>query len=538
MRSLAWKKSLLERLTPGLQTDAIQVLRISLLLITFVAFNFVFERLTRLPESSYGEASPLLEFFRNLGWLVSITGVIAAGLLARYGKLFASWHELEFGSDIRIFIMLLAATIAWPLATMAYNYYFDQGYIFERLLIVLLLPLLWWRPVFLYPLITVEYLLLWQLGEPSLGGSVFPHKLHLLHALNIFAAFFLLYAATGHRRAQSFLVLVCCLVAASYWLPGLAKLKLAWLSDERLYLLPLSAYAHGWLAFLSADRIVDVARVLMPFDAAMRVGVIVLELSCLFMLWRRWLCFGLLSAVIVFHILVFAAYGFLFWTWIILDAVVLVLIARSSVNRNIDIFNGRNFVVSALFIAASAVWAEAPKLGWYDTPLTYTYRVHAIDDRRNSVQIHPRFFAPYDDTFTMSSFAYLVPDRAVLVGPYGVTKDRDLLRALMGAKTPGDVFDIEKRSETRRYDGERAARLRNFLERFVERRVDHAQREEWSGSLRSPPQFWSYRGELPDVTRITELNVIEVTQFFDGARLRVIRERELMRISMPQVSVP
>ncbi len=514
----------------------LQIADVLLLLIVFIAVNTFVEHLTKLPASSYYESSLVIELLRRLGWLLTLTIVAGAVLLARFGHLLATWDELEFGHNLRVFVIVSASIVAWPLVTAGYNYYFDQGYVADKVTLLALLPLIWWRPAFVYPMLAMAYLLQWQLAEPQIGGSILPHKLQVLRALNVFAAAFFVFAVSGNRSAYRFLVLICCFVAAAYWLPALAKLNLRWLGEGGLYLIPLSAYAHGWLAFLPADRVVALSQGLMPFETAMRVFVIVAEGLCLVILWRRWLCFALLALVIVFHLGVFAIYGFFFWTWMILDAALLVLLVKTTGATGADIFNRQILAVSVVLIALGAAWAKPPQLGWYDTPLTYTYRVEAVDEQGRVRPLHPRFFAPYDDVFTMSGFSFLVPDRAVLVNSYGVTRNREVLHALLDSGDAAEVLELEKNSDNLHHDSARSALFEEFLQRFVANRAARGDRAHWVSAVRAPEQFWSFRGEQPAAKDLRELVLVEVTSFYDGKELRDIRRLELVRIALPRES--
>jgi hypothetical protein len=513
-------------------TALFRTFEVLLLLLLYAAASFVLERATQLDAATYVESSLALAFLQRLGWPLAL--LLAGGVfgLARFGHLLAPWQQLEAGNRLRAFVLIVASAAAWSLTTSGYNYYFDQAHAVDKWLLVALLPLAWWRPAFVLPLLALAYLLLWPLAEPSLGGSILPHKLQLLRALTLFATAFLLFAVNGDRRLPGFTLLLCCFVAAAYWVPAIAKLKFAWLGENPLYLIPLNAYAHGWLAFLPAGRIVDMAETMQALNGLLKAFVIVVESLCLVFLWRRRLGIGLLAAVIVFHVAVFAIYGFLFWTWIVLDVALLLLLLKLPPRSAALLFNRQSFVTSILLIATAAYWAKPPPLGWYDTPLTYTYRVEAYDDRGEGLHIHPRFFAPYDDVFTMASFSYLVADRAVLVEPYGVTNHREVLLALMRAGSARDIFALENASDLVRYDKERTARLEGFIRRFIAHRAARGEPSAWLDVVRAPQQFYSFRGDLPDAREIREIALVEVTSFYDGATLADIRSRELARFAV------
>ena len=120
--------------------------------------------------------------------------------------------------------------MAWHFSTYGYNYYLDQGHYLDRALLLVLAALVWWRPLFIYPFLLLAFALMWQLAEPGLGGSIFAHKLQVLHVLNLFAAFFVVHSVSGSGRTDVFLLLCCCLVATAYWVAALAKLDLNWIA--------------------------------------------------------------------------------------------------------------------------------------------------------------------------------------------------------------------------------------------------------------------------------------------------------------------
>lgn len=503
------------------------------LLVVFMAFNTSVERLTRLPTESYFASSLVIELLRKISWPVGLIIIFSVAVLARFGYLLDSWDSLEHGRSIRIFVIMLATTIAWPLVTFGHNFYFDQTYFFDKFLLVLLLPLIWWRPAFIFLFIIPAYLLLWHLGEPSLGGSILAHKLQVTRAINVFAAAFLVYTLTGFREADRFLILLCSFVAAAYWVSALAKLNIAWIGHNHLYLMPLNAYAHGWMAFVSPEKIVEFSHSLMPFDTIMQVFVIVIEALCLVFLFARWLSISLLVMLIVFHLGVFALYGFLFWTWMALDLALIVLLVNVTRSGQTRSFGWKPFVLSVVLVGLGSWWAKPPKLGWYETPLAYNYRIETTDRLGKTTHVRPDFFGPYSDTFTFSSFSYMVEDRGVLTGAYGVTHDHEVHQALDTANDALDIFRLEQTKGAIRGNSDRAERLQEFLARFIANRALGTERAAPLRAISAPSQFWSFRGETPIVTEISEVAIVEYTSFFDGEKLTTIRRQELARLALP-----
>ena len=508
-------------------------LRVLLILIIFVALRRFVEGTSNLPHSSYYAESLFLEFLKNVGIVKSACAAILVIVFARTGRLHVSWDYLQHGIQIRLFVMILAASITWPLVTAGFNYYFDHGFAVEKIILLLLLPFIWWRPGFVYLFIAFAYLLLWQLGEPSLGGSIYPHKLQLLRGLVVYAAAFTAFIITGDRRARGFLIVICSFVAAAYWIPAVAKMGINWLSVNKLWYMPVSAYSHGWLASLTPAEIVTYAGTIAPLNFVAKLFVLGIEALCLIFLLRRRLSISLLVLLIVFHLAVFALYGFFFWTWILVDLALIILL-RSLDRDTLDgLFNARSLGVSVLIIAAASWWASPPILGWYDTPLSYSYRVTTTDQDGRSLQIHPKYFAPYDDVFTMSSFSYLDDTHRILTGSYGTTHDDEIIGALTNAKTPEDVLRIEERLGRDQFDLKKHERLETFLTQFIANKRVHNPSTSWLDRLRAPQQFWSSRGVVPASDDMRDITITETTIFFDGKKLHELRSHDLMHLDLP-----
>jgi hypothetical protein len=424
------------------------------------------------------------------GFTLAITAV--ALLLIRFGRLGSRWSALENGTQIRIFVVFLSAVLSWSLATFGYNYYYDQGYVLERVLLVMLVPLLYLRPLFIYPFLIIAYAMLWQIDQPALSaGAALQHKTHLLRVLELFAAGFLAHAITGTRSTRGVVFLTCCIVAVMYWFPAMSKWQLDWLSQGHLYRMPLAAHAHGWLAGLEPSEVVNYARNIAPFDTQMLIFVLVAESLCLFFLWRKWLAIALLSALSLFHLGVFAMYGYLFWTWIVLNLLLIALLISDRTMMYYNSFGSHWTALGALLIVLGSFWTNPSMLGWYDTRLSYTYRYEVTGTSGARYILPMRFFEPYGDVFTMANFGYLQNEHRMLVFPYGITSDKTIAAALDDARTSKEVFALEQSLGRERHDPDRAAQFYRFVVRYLENFNARGKGRIGIELIGPPPQFWS-----------------------------------------------
>jgi hypothetical protein len=487
-----------------------------------------------MPLESYAEPWLAVEQLRRQGWLRMSVVALAFILLARYGHLMATWADWKAGPELRIFVVVLSAAMVWPFATYGFNFLFDQGHYATRLMLLICLILLWWRPVFIFPLLALLYTVMGQLSVYPLGGSILAHKLQVLHVLNLFAAACLVRAVTANRRPDVFWFLSLCLVAGAYWVAFMAKMNIDWISYGKSYHALPAAYAHGWLSFLDAGRIVDIVHVLKPFDLILQLTVLVFEGGCLLILKDRRIAAALLAGLVLFHTGVFFLYGFLFWTWMLLDAALLTLLLSGRMRLPMDVFRGSNWIVAMVLIASAGFWARPPVLGWFDTRVNYTYKVdaHFADGRR--LQLAPQFFAPYEDVFTMASFGYLSASHPLLVGPYGVTSDRRVADALAEPTDSVELLNIEQALGTVRHNAARRENFESFMTRFIANRNLRGAVDSALYTLAPPRQFWSFEGTIvDDRTPITAISVVERTSYFDDRRLQVVREEEVAHIKIP-----
>ncbi len=506
---------------------------VALLLISFVAIERIIFYFARLPPSAYGEAHLTLAVLRHADPLFGAALMLAFLGWMRYGGAPRRWTTIVGGAPIRACVVLICALLAWSLSTYGHNYFYDQAYAIDRVLLLALAALVAWRPGFVFPFLLLSVAMHWQIMQPSLGsGSYLNHTLQLVHVVALFGASLLIYPLLERRYADRFWLFVCCLVAAVYWEPGISKVGIGWLDYAGLHFMPLAAYAHGWRSALAPEAIVEFANLLTAFDTPMRIFVLAIELGCIAFLAHRLWSIALLGLVMVFHLGVFVLYGYLFWTWIALDAILIsVLIADLRVAR-IAIYSRGHLLLSMLLIGTAGYWCQPSSLAWFDSPLSYTFRYFGVGDSGVEYEVPPRFFAPYGDAFTMANFSYLINEHKVLVSPYGIA-NRARIGGLLAARDAADIFRLENELGANRYDAARAEQYYDFLTRYLEhynRRQRHFDAQRYA----PPPQFWNHpRGRVyTGQEALRELQVVAYTTFFDGQTLSVIRRSPLRTLQL------
>jgi hypothetical protein len=389
-------------------------------LLIFLMLTGILRRVTVLPEAAYFDWSIAWGLIAHLHPVLLMGGITGLAALIRYGALADRWEAFEHGTILRVGIMVLAVALAWPYVTYGYNHYLDQAHALDRALLVILTALIGWRPAFVIPFLALQMAIMWQFLQPPLGGSLFAHKLQVVYPLVLFASALCVHAISRRFPTRAFMLLTITMIGATYWEAARAKHVLDWTFTNELHLILPAAFNHGWLGAWSGETIATLSGAVGSVEWLLQPAVIILEAACIVITISRRFAIALLGGLIVFHIGVFAFYGFLFWTWITLDVVLILLLIR----LRPDVFGLRMTLISAPLVLFGAYWAHAPPLGWLDTRVGYTYRLEAIVQGAGRTTLDPAYFAPYQDAFTMTAFSYLSDN--VLTGPYAVTHDPEL----------------------------------------------------------------------------------------------------------------
>lgn len=493
-------------------------------LLIFLLLTNILKRVTILPEAAYFDWSIAWGLAAHLHPAVLLGGITALTALIRYGALADRWDAFEHGTILRASIMVLAVALAWPYVTYDYNHYLDQSHALDRALLVTLTALISWRPAFIIPFLPLQMAIMWQFLQPTLGGSLFAHKLQLVYPLVLFASALCLHAISRRFPMRAFMLLMITMVGATYWEAARAKHVLDWTFTNELHLILPAAFNHGWLGAWSDETIATLSRAVGLVEWLLQPAVIILEAACILIATSRRFAITLLGCLIVFHVGVFAFYGFLFWTWITLDVVLILLLIR----LRPDIFGLRMTLISAPLVLFGTYWAHAPSLGWLDTRVGYTYRLEAIFQDAGRTTLDPAYFAPYQDAFTMTGFSYLSEN--VLTGPYAVTHDPELAVKLRKQLSIDQVAELERTAPVT-LDPVRRARFAEFVRTFVKNRNRNGETWTFTTFLEAPGQFHTTgsRG-ASEVENIKEVIVIEVTSIARDNEPHSAREREVLRI--------
>ena len=508
-------------------------LRIFTLLALFLLLEWGIMQTAQLSPDTYHQPLIIVELLKNLmgPQLVVLLAVLV--IMLRTKSLFQSWSSFESGATIRWFITFVAFIMGWSFSTYDYNLYFNQGHQFDRVLLLGLVPCIFWRPIFVWPFVLHLVSIIWQFNYP-IGGYSVAEQFLLVRILILFLAMFTLQGLTGNRKIADFVFISLTLIASSYWLPGAGKIRLNWIAHGHSYFLLFSTYAKGWLAFLDPVIIETMGTIFSWFDWPMRLGTLLLEFGAIFALWRRATLKVFLVGWILFHLGVFTLSGIFFWKWILLDVMTLILFLKNRYFQSLPIFSRGHFALSMLLIGGCQLWFKPVNLAWYDARANYSARFTAVGVSGKEYVLAPHFFAPYDYQFTLGGFSFYCRTPRLRI-TWGATSDPVIARALRLAHTPADVLDIESRLGKIRYNPNRAAKVDEFLLRFFTNLNARGSKKTWLSHVQSAPQLWTFpRGNsFANQEPITKLVIYQITSLFDGDQYLEIRNELLHELEIP-----
>ena len=512
----------------------------AILLAVFVVTDRLLFRISTLPAAGYAEGVIVLEVVtRLLTWsvpnLIALLMVAALALvLLRTRSLGASWTEFDGGPKLRVFIGLIVVLLAWVFVTYEYNFYFGQRHGLDRLLLILLTLLAIWRPFFVLPFVFVLLPVIQQFNHP-IGGFSGAQALLPVRILILFVCTFVLALLTKRSWTPAFVLLTCCMVASSYWSPGLGKLELGWLPRDQIHFLLPSTYANGWLGFLDSEAISTLTRSLSVLNWPMKSVTVIAEIGALVCLWNTSTMRFFLVVWIILHVGIFLMSGICFWMWMILNCALLILFFGRAA-RSVTTFTRAQFLLSVFVIAGGGLLFRPAKLAWLDARATYTYRFEGTGEDGSRYTLPPAYFAPFEYQFTLGNFHYLQEDPHLPI-VWGATGDRVVADALTSLTDADELLELEAAHGRVSFNPRRAAVFDEFVERFVGNRNTHGVQVSWWRLLPAIPELWTFplspRGVPAQITGVT---VHQVLSLYDGSQYREIRQRPVRFIKIAETA--
>lgn len=526
-------------------------LRISILLVLSLGLEKLIKSTSLLPQSSYTHPVIFVELIKQITkklfgnpihYLGMGLGLIVAGFLAgRYPSfrqscrsLFQGWAIWVGANRLRLWITSVAALLAWWFITYDYNLFFDHAHFLDRSLLIGLVLLIYWRPIFVLPFLIVLVSIIGQFSYP-LGGYSWAAQDLPIRILILFITIFFISVFTGDRNLSDLIFMTCCLIATHYLTSGIGKLKLNWLIHNNTHFLLPSAYSNSWLNFLEAATVIQLTQLLSWFNWPMKVLTIILECGVLVCLWRWFLFRWFLLGWIGLHIGIFLISGICFWHWVVLESIFFLLFFWQKKEAIYSIFSWRYFVISWFLILGFSIGFQPVTLAWIDAPIAYTYRFEAIGSSGQAYNLSPNFFAPYDYQFILGDFSFLSDQPILRTFGSAIFQD-NLFDDLKEVQSLGDIEDLEMIKGSVAFNSEKVNQFQLFCQHFISNWNRRHLTTIEVDILKSPPLLWTFprKNAFTGQEPIVAIRIYQALSHYSETQYQTIRERKIYEIQISQ----
>lgn len=422
-----------------------QVVAVLLMLGLFILHQRLFRSSLKLPEEAYTGPSIAWGVLSNPEALAVLLGPIVAlvllpMLLRRRGAMPAWTWRFEARPLMRTWAIVMAAVLVWWTATYPYNFYLDRWHTLDRGLLVLLGVLVAWKPIFIVPLVVLAIATLNQLQHPVKWFAL-THKEPIFDGLTLLVCWLYLKTLFRRQRPWLFWLMLLSLIAAHYFIPGLRKVQIGWAFDEDMQHLAMAARDNGWFGWLSETGYQTVLTWIGRLDVLFIVGTLVLELGVIVLLWKRGLAILLLPALASLHLGIFATSGIFFWEWVVLDTAVLGTLFFMTRGTRQRVFGTWPMIMTAPLIFFGDATFDATGLGWFDTPVSTTYRITVVGESGTAYEVSPAELQPFDFPWSQGRLGFTSAHPQPL-STYGSTRDRTLRDTIADAQTKVEVLAV------------------------------------------------------------------------------------------------
>lgn len=378
--------------------------------IFFIIHNIVYKVIERIQLNAIDIDLPII----NSSWSffpVLILFVFSFPFIKNF-----NWYKIDNYKIVRLFILLVSATIFWEQFFLEYNYFTDQSLILEKGILLIALVLIYFNPIFVI-LFLVQSLLIWQSYQIPLGNFHFTDIRPVFEILILFISY-LFVNKFKIIHSNLFILLALALHASNYFVPGIAKIEISpngweWIVENELSNLFISSYVNGWLGFLSEDLILDIAQIINKTQIPIQLLTILIHLGSIFLLYRKKITMTLFICFELLHFGIFLASGIFFWAWILVNFGFIFLIKQLPKESLEFIYSKKVKNFFLLIVLLSPVFFSPKPLAWWDSNLNTVYDFIVTTKNEEKIKLNRNDFSPYDLIFTQNRFYYSTSDKVV-----------------------------------------------------------------------------------------------------------------------------
>lgn len=410
---------------------------------------------------------------------------------------------LDLGKKIRTYTTfgVVGRSLLWvallvqmySVGLMDYNHYFDHWYLLERILLIGLGILCFFRPAYLPVFIVQLVLLTGQLKYPNIIGYDHVHKFIAVPILTIFWVYSVLSAFARPKHGWVLVVILVMSIPSLWYInAGLGKLQIDWEDQNSLYFLFAAATDAGWLSGWSFETKRWMGDLLIEWQGPLLWSTIAVEIILPLLLFYNRTTAAIASvSLAIFHLMVYLFSGILFWQWTLLELVFLYWVVFRP-KQAAPMFSWRNRIVYIVALITVPLIVHIGKLAWYDCGFINLYHFYLVEEDGSRHELDATYFSPYDTGFAKNRFYYTTRFKT-LAFTYGQCDAPDLLQTVYAYGRQRDTTDLSLFEQLRtekgmdRFDEEKNTRFRKFLYDFIESKNSYD--PQFISKFASPPHM-------------------------------------------------
>jgi hypothetical protein len=375
-------------------------------------------------------------------WLALTIGTIALLLGPGRSRALAGWDRLEHGDAVRLFAMPLVVLSAWYHAFYSYNFFLDEWHHLDRLVIIGLAIAVWWRPIFLVPLVLVARVIDAQFLVPFVQSPGTNIGELLLMCLLVVAAALVGFALHGDGRISGVVLVMSAVVASHFFEPGRSKVSMGWATNSDLREFARASYTAGWRGAGDGTWSDSLASIVDTLHLPIILGTLVLEAGALIAVANYRLLRWWLVGWILLHGAIFAVSGFWLFEWVVVELLLLILLFRRDLRDSLrENDTPARALLAVGLVAIGAVLFHPPKLAWLDAPVSYGYEIEAVGASGTRYSVPLSEFGSLSENIGFGFVGFRPEPNAVY--SYGGVNSTWLLDQLRDVSTFDDLDTLE-----------------------------------------------------------------------------------------------
>lgn len=417
--------------------------------------------------NSFYTPSPFLSSLTHQNFFLAL--VVALGLtFLGFDRI--QWND--FSVSFMVCVWLLSGLLVWMIVSAQYNYFTNQAYVIDRIILLLSWFFLLVHPSFITPLLCMGFV---SLAQFNYGPHYFDliHHVPLLLSLAIFTTYIML--KTWFRITLD-KVLFCLLVivATQYFHQGVQKSFFGnspfdWFLSYKLSLELGWSWFHGWHWFLGTEVKKYLLTWLQSLNRPLVGTVLLMKLGIIFILSNLYFTYAFISFFLFSHALIFFFSGVLFWIWIVVDFMVIFLVQSVDRDHRNQLFDRSTLILSILLILIlSMVVLYEGERSQLSTRYNYRLEIVGTTQQGKEYPLRNTAFAPYHRTLTFffNKQEYLIDKTIIPATTSDIDNYRDINRQLRVNKDKA-MDGLREKYGFNPHDWRETFRFKRFVEKYL-----------------------------------------------------------------------